>query len=269
MSSAPFRDRVVVLTGASSGIGRAMARQLAGDGARLVLAARRLERLEQTAAECRGAGATATAVRADVAVEEDCAHLIAAAAEEHGRIDVLIANAGISMAARLDELRAAEPLERLMRVNYLGAAWCAYHALPWLRQSRGRIVAVASLTALTGVPTRTGYAASKHAMAGFFDSLRIELADSGVSVTVAYPGFVTSEIRERALGPDGAPQRTSDIDVDAAMPAATCARLILEAAARRRREVVMTARGKLGRWLKLLAPGVVDRIAARTIRRGR
>lgn len=269
MSVSRLGQGVTVLTGATSGIGREMALQLASAGSRLVLAARRRERLEEVAAACRERGATVTVVVTDVGVEADCERLVRSATDEHGRIDTLILDAGVSQAARLDQLRTPEPLERLMRVNYLGAAWCTFHALPWLRESGGRIIAVASLAALTGAPTRTGYAASKHAMAGFFDSLRIELEGSGVSVTVAYPGFVASEIRERALGADGSPQGISDIDVERAMPAATCARLILQAGEARRRQVVMTLRGRLGRWLKLVAPGLVDRIARRTIRRGR
>lgn len=117
-------------------------------------------------------------------------------------------------------------------------------------------------------PTRTGYAASKHAMAGFFDSLRIELADDGVSVTVVYPGFVATGVRRHAVGPDGRPLDTSPVQEARVMTAAACARITLAAAARRRREVVMTARGRVGQWLRLIAPGVTDRIARRAIARG-
>jgi short-subunit dehydrogenase len=130
-------------------------------------------------------------------------------------------------------------------------------------------VGVSSLTGKTGVPTRSAYAASKHAMAGLFDSLRIELADTGVTVTMVYPGFVATEIRERAFGADGKPLGASPVRESEVMAADTCARLILEAAARRRRELVMTRRGKIGMWLKVVAPGLVDRIARRAIEEGR
>ena len=154
-----------------------------------------------------------------------------------------------------------------MRVNYLGSVWCTAYALPHLKTSRGRIVAISSLTGLTGVPKRTAYAATKHAMAGFFDSLRIELASTGVSVTVIYPGFVFSEINRRALSPNGKPfaDRAYTRKVGETMETAECVRQILRATERRDRDLVMTFRGKIGRVLKLLSPSLVDRIARRVI----
>jgi len=265
----PFRDNAVVLTGASRGIGRELAFQLADQGAWLALAARDEGALEEVAAECRRRGARAVAIPADVGEEAQCAALVARAVEALGRIDTLINNAGISMWARFDELRDLSVVERIMRVNYLGSVYCTWHALPHLRQTRGRIVGVSSLTGKTGVPTRSAYAASKHAMAGFFDTLRIELAGSGVTVTMVYPDFVATEIRERAFGADGKSLGASPVREAEVMSVETCARLILEAAAGRRRESVMSRRGRLGLWLKLLAPGLVDRIARRAIERGR
>ena len=120
-----------------------------------------------------------------------------------------------------------------------------------------------------GVPTRTGYSASKHAMTGFFDSLRIELADSGVAVTMIYPGFVATGIRENATGPDGKPILVSPVKEGEVMTVEDCASRIVRAIERREREVVMTARGRFGRWLRLVAPGLVDRIARHAIERGR
>jgi short-subunit dehydrogenase len=156
-----------------------------------------------------------------------------------------------------------------MKVNYLGAVYCTHYALPHLRASRGRLVSVASLAGRTGVPTRTGYAASKHAMMGFFDSLRIELADTGVTVTMILPGFVSTGIRENATGPDGKPIQVSPVKEGEVMGVEECARITLKAVEARRREVVMTARGRIGLFLKLLAPGLVDRIARRAIETGR
>ncbi|HEX7403535.1 MAG TPA: SDR family oxidoreductase, partial [Usitatibacter sp.] len=160
-------------------------------------------------------------------------------------------------------------LERIMQVNYMGSVYCTRHALPHLRESRGRIVGVASLAGMIGVPTRTGYSASKHAMRGFFDSLRIELDGSGVTVTMIYPGFVSTSIRESATGPDGKPILVSPVKEGEAMSVEDCARRIVAAIEGREREVVMTARGKIGLWLKLVAPGLIDRIAKRAIERGR
>jgi short-subunit dehydrogenase len=265
----PFRENAVVLTGASRGIGREMAFQLADQGAWLALAAREAGTLEEVAAECRRRGARVVAIPADVGEEAQCAALVARAVEEFGRVDTLVNNAGIGMWARFDEVRDLSIFERILRVNYLGSVYCTWYALPHLKRTRGRIVGVSSLTGKTGVPTRSAYAASKHAMAGLFDSLRIELAGTGVTVTMVYPGFVATEIRERAFGADGKPLGASPVRESEVMAADTCARLILEAAARRRRELVMTRRGKIGMWLKVVAPGLVDRIARRAIEEGR
>ena len=267
-----LREHVVVLTGASSGIGRALARQLAEQGAWLTLAARSAAELDDAVRECldagRAAGARAIAVPTDVGDEAACRALVARAVAEYGRLDTLIVNAGISMWARFDELHDLRGIERIMRVNYFGAVYCTHHALPHLTRTRGRIVGVSSLAGKVGVPTRTGYAASKHAMAGFFDSLRIELADAGVTVTMIYPGFVATGVRRHAVGPDGKPLGTSPVQEGRVMTAEECARRIVRAAARREREVVMTLRARVGQWLRLVAPGLTDRIARRAIERG-
>ncbi len=264
-----MKDAVVIVTGASRGIGAELARQLAARGARLVLAARDTGALEAVAAQCRAAGAKVVAVRADVSVEHDCQTLVTGAVLAFGRLDVLVNNAGISMWARFEELQDLGVLERLMRVNYLGAAYCTFHALPYLRESRGRIVAVSSLAGRTGVPTRSGYCASKHAMAGFFDALRIELLGSGVTVTLVDPDFVATGIRENAAGSDGRPIGVSPVRECEVMGVGACAERIVRAIERREREVVMGARGRIGLWLKLVAPALVDRIARRAIERGR
>lgn len=271
MSEQAFRDNVVVLTGASAGIGREVALRLAAQGARLVLAARDAAKLDAAAAGCRALGAAALAVPTDVSDEAECRALVERAVAEHGRIDTLILNAGIGMWARFDEMTDLAPFERIMRVNYLGSVYPAFYALPHLKRTRGRIVSVNSLTGRTGVPTRSGYAASKHAAAGFFESIRIELMDSGVTVTQVFPGFVATEIRERAYGPDGRPlgAGNSPVREREVMTAEECARQIVHAAARRKRDVVMTLRGKIGARLKLVAPGLVDRIAAKAIARGK
>jgi len=182
-----------------------------------------------------------------------------------GRIDVLVNNAGGTMWTRLDEILDLSIFERLMRLNYLGSVYPTFHALPHLQQSRGRIVAVASMAGLIGVPTRTGYAAAKHAVAGFFDSLRVELLDSGVTVTLICPDFVVSEIHKRALGPDGRPLGDNPMANSKIMTAEQCAGLMIPAIERRERLLVTSGRGRLARWLKLLAPGAIERMAARAI----
>jgi short-subunit dehydrogenase len=264
-----FRDNVVVLTGASEGIGREMALQLAAQGAWLALAARDAAKLENVAAECRARGGRAVAVRTDVADQAQCRALVDRAVQEFGRIDTLVNNAGVSMWARFDEVTDLEPFHRMMQVNYFGSLYCTHAALPHLKQTRGRIVGISSLTGRAGVPTRSGYAATKHAMAGFFDSLRIELADSGVTVTMVYPGFVSTGIRSHAFGPDGRMLDSSPVKESEVMTPEECARQSIDAMAARKRELIMTMRGKVGAWIKLIAPGVVDRIARRAIEQGR
>lgn len=259
MPDGTFKNHTVLVTGGSRGIGREISLRLAREGARVALMARSRADLETIAAECRAEGSRALIIPGDVGSEADCAVAVRSSHSEFGSIDMLVANAGISMLSAFEDLEDLESLERVMRVNYLGAVHCTRHALPHLIASRGRIVAVSSLTGLTGVPTRTGYAASKHAMRGFFDSLRIELRRHGVSVTVAYPGFVDTGIRERAVG-EGTGRGSGR-----PMSAPECANRILDAAVHRRREVVMTAKGQLGRWMKLVAPDLVDRIAARAV----
>jgi short-subunit dehydrogenase len=269
MKDSSLRDNVMIITGASSGIGRALALQLAEQGAWLALAARDVDQLETAARDCRRYSGRAIVVRTDVAEQGQCQNLVEQTVAEYGRLDTLINNAGISMWTKFEDLKDLRVLERIMQVNYLGSAYLTAYALPYLKQTQGRIVAVSSLAGKNGVPTRSGYAASKHALVGFFDSLRIELAGTGVTVTIIYPGFVTSEIRERAFGADGKPLGKSPVRESEVMSAEECAHLMLNAIARRKREEVMTWRGKLGQWVKLLAPGMVDKIARQAIEEGK
>ena len=261
-----MKGRRIILTGASEGIGRALALELAARGARIALAARDRERLESLAQECRGRGGEALAVPTDVTNQQDLDWLVTETAKVFGGIDTVVHNAGITMWSRFDALQDLEVFERLIEVNYLAPVRLTALTLPHLRASGGLIVAVASLAGLTGVPERSGYAASKHAMVGFFDSLRIELAGTGVDITVVAPDFVVSEIHKRAIGPDGEPLGASPMMQAKIMPAAECARRIADAMERRQRLLLMSARGRLGRWLKLLAPSVIDRMAAKAIR---
>jgi short-subunit dehydrogenase len=269
MAESYFSGKVVVITGASIGIGRELALQMASQGASLALAARNQEQLETVAAKCIERGGQAIAVAADVADQAQAENLIRRSVEAFGRIDILVNNAGISMWSLFEQVEAMRVFEQIMQVNFMGSVYCTHFALPYLKASRGQLVAISSLAGKTGVPTRSGYAASKHAMVGFFDSLRIELAQDGVSVTLVYPGFVLTEIRLRALTGDGSQLGYEPVQEKGAMTAEVCAALILPAIARRKRELVMTPRGKIGQWLKLLAPSLVDRIAHNAIEKGR
>lgn len=265
-----FKENVVIITGASTGIGRELAYQLADQGAWLALAARNMTQLQEVAAECRRRGGKALAVATDVAQQAQCENLIKETLDEYGRIDTLVNNAGISMWALFEEVKDLSMFNQLMQINYLGSVYCTHYALPHLKASQGRLVGVSSLTGKTGVPTRSGYAASKHAMAGFFDTLRIELMGTGVTVTMIYPGFVATEVRERAFGPDGKPYGVGNSPAreEKMMAVEPCVAIIVKAMEKRKREVVMTTKGKVGMWLKLIAPSIVDNIARKAIARG-
>ena len=257
-------QQVCIITGASDGIGAEMARQLAaqhGAGITLVLAARRADALQQVAQACVQHGSTVLCQPCDVGIEADCRALIALCVKRFGRIDSLINNAGVSAQALLEQVDDLGWYQDLMRVNLWGSVWCTHAALPHLKASRGRIVAVSSLAGLVGVPGRTAYAASKFAMNGFFEALRVELLHTGVSVTLAYPGVVATRIRYHGYNAQGQPAGSSGLKEEQAMPVEQCAALILRGMARRERDVVMTFKGKLGRWLKLLWPGLVDKMA--------
>jgi short-subunit dehydrogenase len=260
----------VVITGASDGIGAELARQYAAQrpAPRLILAARNPDTLAAVAEECRSRGAEVLSVPTDVSDEAQCRDLIAAAVARFGGIDVLVNNAGVSAQALFSEVQAEHLAwyEQLMRVNLWGSIWCTHAALPHLQASRGRIVAVSSLAGLVGIPGRTAYSASKFAMTGFFEALRAELKPSGVSVTTAYPGVVATRIRYHGYNARGEAAGTSGLKEENAMSVEECARLILHGSLQRQREVVMTSQGKWGRFLKLLAPGLVENMALNALK---
>ena len=271
MNNTTSAAQVIVITGASDGIGAEMARQLArqhGKSLGLVLAARTASTLQTVAAQCEALGVQCLVVPTDVSVQAQCQALIASAVERFGRIDGLINNAGISAQALFAQVRADDLgwYEQLMRINLWGSVWCTHAALPHLQKSRGRIVAVSSLAGLIGVPGRTAYSASKFAMTGFFEALRAELVGAGVSVTTAYPGVVLTNIRSHGLNAAGQAAGSSGLKEDKAMGVEECASLILRGMQRRQREVVMTAPGKVGRFLKLLLPAAVERMALNALK---
>jgi short-subunit dehydrogenase len=274
MKADAFRDQVVIITGASSGIGRALAVKLAQNGAKVVLAARRIELLEQVAATCRQSGGEALVVPTDVADEAQCKALIEKTVATFGRLDIMINNAGLAVVARLEDYANLGLFHHTMDVNFYGAVNCTYYALPHLISSAGRIVAVSSLGGKAPLPYNSPYTASKFAMHGFFDSLRIELMRHGVSVTMICPYWVVTGFHEAQMDKDGVPSgpRGREFYSKNMMTAERCAEIILQAAYRRRREVLMGP-GRLIPWIRLLSPQLLDRILISflksTVRRGR
>lgn len=256
-----FKEQVVIVTGASSGIGKALALRLADQGAYLALAARSADRLQALAEECVRRGGKAIPVPTDVSVEGQCQALVERTVEAFGRLDMLINDAGISMVGLLEELPDLHLFKQVVDVNFYGVVYCTYYALQHLKSSRGRIVNVSSLGGKLAVPYNTPYIASKFALHGFSDSLRMELAQAGVSVTVVCPYWVVTEFHERFMNKDGKPRGPEGraVYTDKMMSADRCAQIVLNAAMRRKREVLMGP-GTLGVWLKMIVPGLVEKI---------
>lgn len=254
-----WRDKTVWITGASSGIGEALARELGKRGARLVLSARRQDRLEALSRELDDPGRHLV-LQLDLAAPQAIPEAVEAALAHAGRIDVMVHNAGISQRSLAVDTDLAVD-RRILEVNFFGTVALTKALLPsMLAGGGGRFVVVTSLVGKIGTPMRSGYAASKHALHGFFDSLRAELHDRGIRVTLACPGFIKTELPLAALTGDGTPQGTMDRAQLAGYPADRCARKILRAAERDREEVLIGGKERLAVYLKRFLPGLFSRI---------
>jgi short-subunit dehydrogenase len=261
-----WKGLATVVTGASWGIGEEIALQLATAGARVVLAARRRDQLERVALRCRSARGEVVVVPTDVSDPAQCGALIDASVKAFGRIDALVNNAGQGFWGRADEVTDLSVFEKMLRVNYLSAVWCTTAALPHLKATKGRILTVGSVSGLTGVPLRSAYAASKHALAGFMDTLRIEMESSGVSVTMIHPGFVSTGSQARNVGADGTVLGEMPVKPAGGHTPEEIARMLLEAGLARKREAVPGLRIKLGLMLRPFLPGLIDRMTSKAIR---
>ena len=252
-----IKNKVVVVTGASSGIGKALSQIVLQQGAKIAVCARNIKNLEEAFA-----GINIDNVflfQADVSTESDCEAFINSIIKKWGRIDVLINNAGISMRALFEEANL-DVIRVLMNINFWGTVYCTKYALPSIRENQGVIVGVSSIAGFRGLPARTGYSASKFAMQGFLEALRTELLATGVHVMWVSPGFTASNIRNTALSADGGKQKETPLDEGKLMTAEQCAAIIISAIEKRKRTVIMTFQGKLTVWLNKLFPGLADRL---------
>jgi len=254
-----MNHKIIIITGASSGIGKALAEVYAVKGNCLVLGARSIDKLEEIASELRTKCEDVLTVKMDVSVEADCEQLINRAIDQFGRIDVLINNAGISMRALFDDLDL-KVLKQLMDVNFWGSVYCTKYALPYLLKSKGSLVGVSSIAGYKGLPGRTGYSASKFAMHGFLETLRIENLKEGLHVLIACPGFTSSNIRNTALGSKGEQQGESPRDEAKMMTAEEVAIHIKNAVKNRKRTLVLTREGKLTVFLNKIFPKFMDKM---------
>ncbi len=258
-----FAGQVIWITGASSGIGEALAYAFSAQGARLVLSARRQTRLEAVRASCTNPARHLIAPL-DLAQSTTIPGIVETVLEQTGRIDILINNGGVSQRA----LASETPLDvdrRIMEVNYFGTVALTKAVLPsMLARQAGRIVVISSVVGKFGSPVRSAYAASKHALHGFFDSLRAEVYDDNLRVTIICPGFVTTDISVNALTKDGSAQGTMDNAQAAGMAPDECATRIMHALVRNKDEVYIGGREIMGIHINRLAPGLFNRIIRRT-----
>lgn len=255
-----MNQKIVVITGASSGIGKALAFEFAARGSKIVLAARNLEKLHEVEEIITSKGNEVLSVQTDVSKEEDCKRLIDETVKRFGGIDVLINNAGISMRALFADLDLSV-IKNLMDVNFWGTVYCTKFAMPHITKAKGSVVGVISIAGYIGLPARTGYSASKYAIRGFLDTLRVENLKTGVHVLVAAPGFTASNVRNVALTADGSTQGETPRDESKMMSAEECARLIAKAVVKRKRELIMTfVEGKFTVWLKKWFPSLLEKL---------
>ncbi|HUW91880.1 MAG TPA: SDR family oxidoreductase [Bacteroidales bacterium] len=252
-----FKDKVVIVTGASTGIGNAIAREFAWQGSKVMLAARSADRLTQLESEIKEKGFEASHWVTDVSKEEDCHRLIEATVAKYGTVDILINNAGVSMRALFSDVDISV-LKRLMDVNFWGTVYCTKYALPYLVRNRGSIVGVSSVAGFHGLPGRTGYSASKFAMHGFLETVRIEYLKEKLHVMIIAPGFTSSEVRKHALTADGSEQGNSPREEGRMMSPEHVAKWVLKGIRKRKRNKILTWSGRFTALLQRIIPSVVD-----------
>lgn len=252
-----FTNKVVVITGASSGIGMALALDALQRGAKVAVCARNEEKLKNSYSKfsseqifCMGA---------DVSKEADCKAFIEGTIAKWGRVDALINNAGISMRALFEDADV-RVIKELMDINFWGTVYCTKYAVTSIRENKGVIVGVSSIAGYRGLPGRTGYSASKFAMQGFLEALRTELLHTGAHVMWVSPGFTASNIRNVARSADGSSQGETPLDEGKLMSAEECAKIILDGMESRKRSIVMTGQGKLTVLINKLFGGLADKL---------
>lgn len=254
-----MKDKVVIITGGTSGIGKALAEKFGAQGAKILITGRNQGDLDITVDELQQKSIVIHGFKSDVAIEQDNKAMAEEAIRVYGTIDILINNAGISMRALFSEVDL-EVVRKVMDTNFFGVLYATKYCLPEIIKNKGSVVGISSVAGFRGLPGRTGYSASKFALNGFLEVLRNELIKTGVHVLTACPGFTTSNIRKRALMKDGSPQGESPRQEEKMMTAAECAHHIFNAVVKRKRTLVLTSQGKMAVWLNKWWPAMADRL---------
>lgn len=257
-----LKDKVVIITGATSGIGEACALTFGKEGAKIVITGRNQEKLDRSSKHLKSLGIEVLAILADAGSEADNRKMADETIKAFGRIDILINNAGISMRALFQDLDL-EVFRKVMDTNFWGTVYATKFCLPAILESKGSIIGISSINGFRGTPARTAYTASKYAMNGFFESLRTEVMNQGVHVMVAAPGFTASNIRNNALTANGHVQGASPRDEAKMMTAEQVAEDILKATLKRKRDLVLTTQGKLAVFFNKWAPTFMDGVVYR------
>jgi short-subunit dehydrogenase len=254
-----MKNKVVIITGATSGIGKALAFEFGKKGSMVVITGRRGDELQAIAQDLQNNKIDVLPLQGDVSNEADAKRITDETIKRFGKIDVLINNAGISMRALFENVQL-DVFKKVIDINFFGTVYCTKYALPYILESKGSIVGISSINGKRATPARTAYSASKYAMEGFLEALRMEVMKQGVHVLSVCPGFTTSNIRNVALTADGHPQGESPRDESKMMSAEETAEHIYHAILKRKRDLVLTTQGKLAVWLTKLFPSLMDKI---------
>jgi dehydrogenase/reductase SDR family member 7B len=254
-----MENKVVIITGASSGIGKALAFAFGNEGAKIVITGRKEAPLMEVSEALTNQGIDNLAIVSDVSIEDDNKKTVAQTINKYGKIDILINNAGISMRAMFEDCDV-NVIKTLMDINFYGTVYATKYALPYIKATKGTIVGVSSIAGYRGLPVRSGYSASKFAMNGFLEALRTELLHTGVHVLTACPGFTASNIRVASLGADGTSKGDSMRDEGKMMSSEEVADRILKAVKKRDRDMVLTLQGKMAVWVNKLFPSLADKL---------
>jgi short-subunit dehydrogenase len=259
-----MKDKVVVITGGSSGIGKALAEKFGEKGSKILITGRNKIELDKTVIELEGKGIQIHGLVADVTLEDENKKMAAEAIKHFGKIDILINNAGITMRALFENLDLSV-VKKVMDINFYGALFATKACLPEIIKNKGSVIGISSIAGFRGLPGRIGYSSSKFALNGFLEVLRTEMLYRGVHVLTACPGFTASNIRNRALTKDGSVQGESPRDENKMMTAEECAAHIYNATLKRKNFLILTAQGKLAVWLNKLFPSLADKFVYKTM----